>query len=1048
MTVDIATLGLAVDTQGLKQGEAATNATTEAMKRAETAATGLEQGVKKAGTSTAQAMGATAEAMRRTEASIAGVEQGVKKTGLAAGQAMIAAARDAVQLQKAQADLAATTARATAAQRDYEAAMKGTNTEKQAAAAIKLQQARAAQTSASFRVEQVQAAGLIRLAKEQEAEFTRAERARARAAKDTEAEIARAEKAKQAAFKETAATQRRAYTEGAVIGALVVQLSGMALRAADSFVKLGLEVGKYQDIAEKTGSNDPAGLASMQTAADVAGTSVENIGQAINRLTQNLAKSTGSEKGVEKALERINIEVAAFKKLAPEQQYREIAKQLDNYADGQGKVAVAQALFGRGGAEQLVVLKELARQRENLIKLSNAEIRAADDVADSIARQRSESRQLTQLMATAALPAVEAITGAWADMLKSVLEWDKETKGIDTSGIQDFAFTVARLFGFMGDAARISGAIVLTYAKLVGAGAAVLSTQAEGIGDVLSGQATKRAVRNAREVFSAWREEVEKMGESLTRNSLQDAVEKHIAGIQARVANAKARLGTTGDFARQDRNPDRNLDDFKNVNEEIDKQRDAYERLMDRVKGFTATQREEASSIKQLTAGQKLAIQVQQELDKAKLKASDTQRTAINAALQEALAAEKQAIWMEKRRQQLEENIRLQDRAFEQVRREAVQAEEAAKTAEREVNYVGQTNRMLAELEAGRLRQEAALIRTQVAMAEGRGFGDEYNNMLLRQAAAIERSAAALSRRSEAEENSQFQQRATDAARQQRDQSEELAKSAEREADAYGKTALQLDALETKRMRDAAAMLRMHVVMERAENGNEQYNRLLLQQADALDKAAAARDRRAAAEKRARENASAGTDRAMQDFVDEARNKGSEAESTISSVIDQTERGITDLFRGSKQGVKSLIDFMISEFFRLRVIKPVLAEILGSTSGDGMGSLIKDLFNLIVGGMTGATDTGSGTGDFSRMDRAAGSSLGSSQGFARPEGRQQSAPQTVQSSEPRTMVFQAGPTYISIDSRTDQQQVAQLVSEGVAEGNRQFAEQLSAKGAI
>jgi hypothetical protein len=47
-----------------------------------------------------------------------------------------------------------------------------------------------------------------------------------------------------------------------------------------------------------------------------------------------------------------------------------------------------------------------------------------------------------------------------------------------------------------------------------------------------------------------------------------------------------------------------------------------------------------------------------------------------------------------------------------------------------------------------------------------------------------------------------------------------------------------------------------------------------------------------------------------------------------------------------------------------------------------------------------------------------------------------------------TVQMVSGPTYINIDSRTDQAQVTQLVATGVSEGNKQLVEALRARGAL
>lgn len=241
-----------------------------------------------------------------------------------------------------------------------------------------------------------------------------------------------------------------------------------AIAAVASINKLIEGVAKYQDIAEKTGGS-AAGFASIRTAADVAGTSVESAAHSANRLSVNLSKVDDEGKGAGKALAAIGLDLEKFRKLSPDVQLREVGKALNSYTDGASKAAVANALFGRGGAEMLPFLKELGNETNRLTLLTDAQIAAADDYADANARTLSEIRQLAEATAMLALPAMTAFSGAVRDTIEDLLGL---SNGVDSlsgnTGIQDFAIGAARAIAFVVDQVDLLIRLLQTAGKGLG----------------------------------------------------------------------------------------------------------------------------------------------------------------------------------------------------------------------------------------------------------------------------------------------------------------------------------------------------------------------------------------------------------------------------------------------------------------------------------------------------------------------------------------------------------------------------------------------------
>lgn len=239
--------------------------------------------------------------------------------------------------------------------------------------------------------------------------------------------------------KRMAARFDRAISQGAQKAATAIAAMGVA--AVGAFVaiqKLADEAGNFQDIAEKTGANAEA-LASFKVSADVAGTSVETIASAMNKLTKGLVSVDDETKDAGAALKALGIPIAEFKQLDPAAQMEEVAKALARFEDGAGKTAVAMALFGKSGAELLPFLKELAAEGGRQVILTQQQIERADAYSDAQKRTRAEVTLWLQMLATEALPTITSAITAMKDFAAAVLGVGTETKKLDGEAVRRFA---------------------------------------------------------------------------------------------------------------------------------------------------------------------------------------------------------------------------------------------------------------------------------------------------------------------------------------------------------------------------------------------------------------------------------------------------------------------------------------------------------------------------------------------------------------------------------------------------------------------------------
>lgn len=239
---------------------------------------------------------------------------------------------------------------------------------------------------------------------------------------------------------------RRASIQADLIGRAIGSIVNTLIDATKRFIELGHAVGDYQDMALKAGSRDPAGLASLKTAADIADTSVGALVQRMTYLSNVLNRGSSRNSQAEQALKNLNINIEEFKRLGADEQYRKLAEQFEKFADGTRKTANAMALFGRGGADQLVAMHAIAEAGPPIIRYTNEQIAAIDQHTDELKKNRSQLQQWVQAVSVETIPAQVALYKAIKDVVE---QWGKlgDTLSEDVkSGIINFSFDVAESF--------------------------------------------------------------------------------------------------------------------------------------------------------------------------------------------------------------------------------------------------------------------------------------------------------------------------------------------------------------------------------------------------------------------------------------------------------------------------------------------------------------------------------------------------------------------------------------------------------------------------
>jgi len=257
-------------------------------------------------------------------------------------------------------------------------------------------------------------------------------------------------------------------------------MAGAATAAFAVFDTLAKDVGDFQDLAEMTNANAEE-LASFSTAAATAGVEVKSIADATIKLTKSLVGVDDESKAAGAALAAIGLNVEEFKKLDPVAQYDAVAKSLNGYADSADKTAIAQALFGKSGAEQLKVFKVLEEQGGRNIIITAEQIKQADEYADNQAKARSELTQYAQVLATQAIPALTVLTKSLSDAAREMLGIDGAGKKLTSSNaVGEFAKDAAIFLAGLVDVAKNVADGFRFIGKSIGATAAIAAALKSG----------------------------------------------------------------------------------------------------------------------------------------------------------------------------------------------------------------------------------------------------------------------------------------------------------------------------------------------------------------------------------------------------------------------------------------------------------------------------------------------------------------------------------------------------------------------------------------
>ena len=510
----------------------------------------------------------------------------------------------------------------------------------------------------------------------------------------------------------------------AVFGALGAALSvgafvSMVKGAVDAAAAMG-------ELATKAGVSVEA-LSALAAVGKQSGTGAESIAAAMNKLSKGMASASEDGMGAAQALRALGIDFNSFAKLNPDQQMLAVAKAMDGFADGGGKSAAAMALFGKQGAEMLPMMRDLAGVGELQAKVTTAQAEQARDFERSMVKLKASGEGWKKELAMGMLPALSEFAKATLDVFNGTGGLRDQIKRLAADGtLAEWTRMGVTGLTYVADAAQISWRVLRALGETLAAAGAQAGTfvvgMADAVGKLMSGDlggavaSWKETWRQFGQIGQDWKKN---LGDMFGERTLGGQIRDRMADIQS--------FGKTAEDAKP-------KVDMRGALEGNAKAatgaKTEYEKLMERIAQLTAQRQLEIEHGDRLTEGEKIAIEVKQQLVGA-------ERDLAAAAAARLVQLDKHAKAQRDERALQEQIEKDREQAIESLQKETKGYEDAAAEQAKKNTILAMGKEVYEAQEATRLR--ALALEKELTAATS-----DQKDELLKQAAALRERARLL----------------------------------------------------------------------------------------------------------------------------------------------------------------------------------------------------------------------------------------------------------------------------------------------------------------
>lgn len=387
--------------------------------------------------------------------------------------------------------------------------------------------------------------------------------------------------------------------------------------------------GALNDLAISSGMSVES-LSAFAAVGRTTGTSAETIANMSAKMAKTLATANEEGKGAAQALKALGIDFDSFVKMSPDQQMLTVSKAMNQFADGTGKSAAAQALFGKEGAKNLPFLKDLAVAGELQAEVTTRQAAASDAFGDNLTMLQASGAAWSRELAMGMTPALAQGSQAFLDVFNSSGGLRDQLHGLvadgtierwTTIGIKGLSYLIDAVI-YLKRTFEVVGQYVLTqfYAAtevVTGIGNALKALRS---GDFSGAwDAMKRGAENARDVVADFGKTAAETFGAETFGSQLRARMDELGSFKATAEAAKPAVDMRGVLAGNGEAAKKAASSYKSMSDAMDKY-------------LSETTAIRAQNDK-LSAGEKLVLQIRDQLEDKTLKLSYAERRSLEEKL-------------------------------------------------------------------------------------------------------------------------------------------------------------------------------------------------------------------------------------------------------------------------------------------------------------------------------------------------------------------------------------------------------------------------------
>jgi lambda family phage tail tape measure protein len=216
-----------------------------------------------------------------------------------------------------------------------------------------------------------------------------------------------------------------------------------------------------QELSERTGSAVES-LSGLAAVAKLSGTDTDSLATGLQKLSKTMLDAEDNGKKSQSAFNAIGISIKDLKGLKPDEAFQLIAQKMALYADGAEKTAIAQALFGKAGANLLPVMRDLADAGTLQVVVTKEQAEQANQYEKNVRRLQLAQAALWNTISAQVVPVLNAFTKA---MLESATQADGVKGAVDglakDNTIKEWAQDGAMAVAYLVDSLKGIGKLAL-----------------------------------------------------------------------------------------------------------------------------------------------------------------------------------------------------------------------------------------------------------------------------------------------------------------------------------------------------------------------------------------------------------------------------------------------------------------------------------------------------------------------------------------------------------------------------------------------------------